>query len=185
MSQEINKERLSALLDSELTEFEVRQVLRDSSDDELQTMSRWQLAQDALKGKPAALAPDDFAAQIQAAIGQAPRETQQPWWSGIAKTMVAASVAAATVLVGWQYWQVDEGAAGFAPTSAAAPSSLQSTINNSGPRAEFVSQRLNPEAEETKAADEEAAQELMSPLLNSLEGAQQPQIHFIGEEVAQ
>src|SRR5699024_9380829 len=120
MKQKLNQERLSALLDNELTEFELRQVLRDSSDDELQVLSRWQLAQDALASKPAAIAPEGFAVQVQAAIGQIPQRGKPQWWSGIAKTMVAASVAAATVTVGWQFWQVEE--ASVAPATMASSS---------------------------------------------------------------
>lgn len=107
MNQDVMREKLSALLDEELTELELRQVLRDSSDETLDELSRWQLTRDALKGAPIARVPQDFAAQVSAAIAEEEPHKKQ-WWSGVARTLVAASVAAATVTVGWQFWQPAE-----------------------------------------------------------------------------
>lgn len=189
MNQALNQERLSALLDNELTEFELRQILRDSSAEELQVLSRWQLAQDAMHGKPVVKAPHDFATQVQAAIGQEPQRKKQQWWSGIAKTMVAASVAAATVTVGWQYWQADDVGAGLAPVNVASPSA-QHRFDQGAASTELVSQPLS--AQKRNVSSNDATIELISPLLQPVqslqtdpieadEAPQQPQIHFIGK----
>jgi|GEM_PF-2911493 len=192
MKQKLNQERLSALLDNELTEFELRQVLRDSSDDELQVLSRWQLAQDALASKPAAIAPEGFAVQVQAAIGQIPQRGKPQWWSGIAKTMVAASVAAATVTVGWQFWQVEE--ASVAPATMAS-SSGQSYLDQGAARAELVAQPMLPQ-EKARVGNDGTTVKFISPMLRQVQGlqteraeamgsSQHPHIHFIGKDPAQ
>lgn len=103
MSTERERELLSSLLDGETSELETRQILRDLDDTGAALWQRWQLAGDVARKQPVAAVPEDFNARLSAALkdeGQA----RNGWLGSIARTAVAASVAAATVTVGWQYW---------------------------------------------------------------------------------
>lgn len=154
MSQELSRKQLSALLDDELTEFEVRQLLQsetvaDSAGQEYcGEFARWQLVKDVLKGQPVAAVPAGFSAQIAQAISNEAHEQKPQWWAGLAKAVVAASVAAATVTVGWEFWQAESGTMGV-PVVASSEPTRESSISQAvrrGASAELVG--LKPKAGE-------------------------------------
>jgi len=102
---EFEKESLSALLDGEATELELRRVLRSSESDPevLQTWGRYNRAQAALRGE-GALASSGFAARVAAQLDdEAPLKRAtglgatianlSDWQKGAAKMAIAASVA--------------------------------------------------------------------------------------------
>ena len=114
-------ETLSAFLDGETSELETRRVMRDIDDAELETLSRWQLAQDVMHGHASMAVSADFNASLSAALAAEGAPAKRPaWLGGMARLAVAASVAAATV-IGWQTWEGNlTGGAEAAPTLAAA-----------------------------------------------------------------
>lgn len=109
----LRKESLSALLDGELTEFELRSLLQDreADDDLLAVWERYCLANTVLQGEPFQRASPGFSQRVAAAL-----ETEQPhaaqvrgkadvarkasfaWWPATAKLAVAASVTLAVFL---------------------------------------------------------------------------------------
>ena len=108
MSTERELEILSGLLDGETSELETRRILRDLDDTSAASWQRWQLAADVARGQNVAAVPMDFNARLSAALAeQGPAKGS--WLGSVARAAVAASVAAATVTVGWQYWGVQQG----------------------------------------------------------------------------
>lgn len=106
MTDERMRESLSALMDQEAGELEVRRLLRDLDDETAASFGRWQLAHDVLHGhRVSMVGQEDFSARVRAALGP-----QQParagWTAPLARVAVAASVAAATV-AGWHAFQSD------------------------------------------------------------------------------
>lgn len=181
MSQNVSREQFSALLDDELSEFEIRQLLRQYSVTECQEFARWQLAKDVLKGQPVATVPSNFAEQVAQAVSQEKHETKPQWWSGLAKSMVAASVAAATVTVGWQFWQADTQTDAAAPVMAEVQPIKESPISQAvrrGASTELVGLKLRAPQVEREPV------EFLAPLLREPEtvderSSQQPRVHFI------
>jgi sigma-E factor negative regulatory protein RseA len=100
MSEDTQQETLSALVDDEAGELEYRRLLREFGDDDAATWSRWHLARDLMHGHESVSVPAGFAAGVRRNLGERRRPA---WMNGAARLMVAASVAAATV-VGWQFW---------------------------------------------------------------------------------
>lgn len=109
----LRRESLSALLDGELTEFELRSLLQDrEADDELLAVwERYSLAKTVLQGEPFQRTSPGFSQRVAAAL-----ESEQPhaapargkldtvrkvsfaWWPATAKLAVAASVTLAVFL---------------------------------------------------------------------------------------
>lgn len=101
MGEYTRVETLSALADNESSELEYRRVLREMDDEDAAAWSRWHLASDLMQGRDSVAVPEDFAAGVRGNLG---RQNRRPaWFAGAARVVVAASVAAATV-VGWQFW---------------------------------------------------------------------------------
>lgn len=165
--QQLSKEQLSALLDEELTEFELRRLLQQEPEQQaLAAMSRWQLARDVMKGQSVSVAPAGFAEQVALAVSAEKHEAKPQWWSGITKTLVAASVAAATVTVGWQFWQTDATGQGGAPAVANVEPAKESPISQMvrlgmGSQSELVG--LNPSGHKTER--QQPPVEFLGPLL--------------------
>lgn len=103
---EFEKESLSALLDGEVDELELRRVLRSSETDPqlLQIWARYNATQAALHGEEVVLVSSGFAARVaaemegEAAIKRASGlvatvSRLSDWQKGIAKIAIAASVA--------------------------------------------------------------------------------------------
>jgi|SRR5690606_24157887 len=103
MNSKREREVLSALLDGETSELETRRMLRDLDQAGIAQWARWQLASDILKGHDVAAAPAGFGARLNAALAEE-KVRRAGWIGSVARAAVAASVAAATVTVGWQYW---------------------------------------------------------------------------------
>ncbi|MCK0537706.1 sigma-E factor negative regulatory protein [Alcanivorax quisquiliarum] len=103
MNIEREREVLSSLLDGETSELETRRILRDLDDAGAARWARWQLAGDILRHQEVAAVPADFNARLNAALADE-KSRRSGWLGGVARAAVAASVAAATVTVGWQYW---------------------------------------------------------------------------------
>ena len=77
MSQQDLKQSLSALIDSEADELELRRVLNASHEPELRdTWSRYQVARAAMHNEPLSVQVD-LSASIMAAIDAEPRHGQQ------------------------------------------------------------------------------------------------------------
>lgn len=182
MSQNVSREQLSALLDDELSEFEVRQLLQRENA-EYQAFARWQLVKDVLKGQPVATVPAGFAEQLAQAVSEEKHTPKPQWWSGLAKGMVAASVAAATVTLGWQFWQTDTQIGMDSPVVASAEPVKESPISQAvrlGASTELVS--LKPKK---STAEQREPVEFLGPLLRDTEASAKqeeeplPYIHFI------
>ena len=112
-AQESRKEVLSALLDGEAGELELRQLLRDlaGEPEQLAQWYRFQTAKAALHGEPVFHAPN-FAASVRSAIDEDPSQEALPKAGGltvigraIGSFAVAASVAAVVVVGGQQIAQ--------------------------------------------------------------------------------
>lgn len=105
MSAEGQGELLSALMDGELSELELRRLLATLDMNQAQQWARWHLAQDALHGgKNACVVEADFCTRVHAAILAEAAPAPSHWKQSIARVAVAASVALA-VVGGWQLWQ--------------------------------------------------------------------------------
>lgn len=115
-------EALSALMDGEHTELELRQLLASLDDTPAASWARWHLVQDVLQGHAASPHVDmTFCAGISAAIANEPRHSQRAVWGrSLSRVAVAASVALAMV-AGWQVWQL-QGASSIASTPTIAAS---------------------------------------------------------------
>lgn len=102
---EQDRERLSALMDGEAGELEVRQALRAAGDDEAlaATWRRYHLARAALRGERQALAGADLRAAVASRLDAepAPARPRAAWLAPLASIAVAASVAVVTVFA-WQ-----------------------------------------------------------------------------------
>lgn len=111
MNADKQGEILSALMDGESTELELRQLLVALDDAACERWSRWHLVQDVLKGQACMPQMDaSFSARIQMAIAEAPlAQPQRHWMRSLSRVAVAASVALA-VVAGWQMWQQTGGA---------------------------------------------------------------------------
>lgn len=107
MNADKQGEILSALMDGESTELELRQLLAGLDDASAERWSRWHLVQDVMQKHATLPQRDtDFCHRIQAAIaaeGAAPLR-QRRWVGSLSRVAVAASVALA-VVAGWQLWQ--------------------------------------------------------------------------------
>lgn len=117
MSEYTQREALSALADDETSELEYRRLLREFDDEDAAAWSRWHLARDLMHGQDSVTVPRDFAAGVRRNLDAGRR--RPAWMTGAARMMVAASVAAATV-VGWQFWDASTtaGTAGEQPVAS-------------------------------------------------------------------
>lgn len=105
------RESVSALMDGEVSELELRRVLTHA--DSAEVRERWrgyQLARGAISGDSLRFANVDLSSQVAAAVeAEAVPAGQRlsPWWKSLGGLAVAASVAA-VVVVGGQGLQVNE-----------------------------------------------------------------------------
>lgn len=114
MKPTAQSERLSALLDDELSEIELRHLLAELDDEQAGHFARWQLARDLIHGQSVARVPDDFSKRLAAQLHDQPAAPLLlRAGASLARLAVAASVALALVL-GWQY----QGANGELPQVA-------------------------------------------------------------------
>lgn len=108
MSRETLQESLSAVMDNEADELELRRVLAASEGGELRdTWSRYQLARAAMHRE--VLVPKlDIAAAVSAALAdEAVPARKTPMWRSVGRVAVAASVTVA-VLAGVRFYNQDE-----------------------------------------------------------------------------
>ena len=111
MSRETLQESLSAVMDNEADELELRRVLAGSEEPELRaTWSRYQLAR-AVMHKELLEPRLDIAAAVSAALANeavpAPVKAARGPWRGLGRIAVAASVTVA-VLAGVRFYNQDE-----------------------------------------------------------------------------
>lgn len=104
-SNETLHESLSALVDGEASELEIRRLLK--SGDEPEVRDRWhryQLAGALMRREVGDRAPEGFADRVSAALDEQPAlRSGRHWWQRAGQMAVAASVAGA-VLVGIQQY---------------------------------------------------------------------------------
>lgn len=108
MSRETLQESLSAVMDNEADELELRRVLAASKDGELRgTWSRYQIARAAMHRE--LLEPRlDIAAAVSAALADEPIAVRKAsLWSRVGRVAIAASVTVA-VLAGVRFYNQDE-----------------------------------------------------------------------------
>lgn len=156
-----SEELLSALMDGQLSELELRRLLNELGKSEeaaqqhLQYWSRLNLASAVLKKEPLYSLSMDFSSRISAAIDQeqahslgpsvnasAPMSSEKKkkaFLQGIGKFAVAASVAGGVILGVQQYPQMDSVSSGATPSVVdVRPVNLPSGINTSGLSARTV-----------------------------------------------
>lgn len=110
MNRESLRETLSAVMDNEADELELRRVLAASGEPELQaTWSRYQIARAAMRGEY--FAPGlNIAAGVSAALADEPAPSRSragaPVWRGVGRVAIAASVTLA-VLAGVRFYNQD------------------------------------------------------------------------------
>lgn len=109
------EESLSALMDGEISELELRRLLKASDEDYAELRDSWaasQMASSAMKKDVPAIDLRDLSASISAAIDEEPahstnsvdskkentKASKQSLWSGVGRFAIAASVAGAVVL---------------------------------------------------------------------------------------
>lgn len=126
MTDGAQREQLSALLDDEASDLEVRRVLRDMNAADLVTWGRWQLARDLMNGQRPGRVPDGFAAGVAAQLDSR-QDSPSGWMARMGRMAVAASVAAATV-VGWQYYSGPESVGGTPTVAASQESRLNAPV---------------------------------------------------------
>lgn len=162
MNSEREREVLSALLDGETSELETRRMLRDLNQAGTAQWARWQLTSDILKGHDVAAVPAGFSARLSSALAEE-KVRRTGWIGSVARAAVAASVAAATVTVGWQYWGT-QGTGTDAPAAmvASAPVPVEAPRAASRPFAEAALVGLGGRAQQ--AAPMQGSQQL-SPML--------------------
>lgn len=108
MSREALQESLSAVMDNEADELELRRVLAASEDGELRgTWSRYQIARAAMHRE--LLVPQlDIASAVSAALADEAVPTRKtPIWRSVGRVAVAASVTVA-VLAGVRFYNQDD-----------------------------------------------------------------------------
>lgn len=92
-------ESISALVDGEASEMELRRIIKASeTDDDLRKQwSRYQLISQVMQGEAPASAGVDLSASIREAIDAEP-EARKGWFQNVARVAIAASVAGVVVL---------------------------------------------------------------------------------------
>lgn len=138
-------EELSALMDGEVSELELRRVLKNlDQDEELgQKWTRYQLASAVLQqqthGKASQWANIDLSTRVSAALESesqhavSTKSTRSPFLKPFANVAVAASVSAAVIL-GWQnFGQAPTVAPGSVATTAPAVTALPSVAESNSP----------------------------------------------------
>ncbi|WP_447592499.1 sigma-E factor negative regulatory protein [Aquipseudomonas campi] len=126
MTSETLQESLSAVMDNEADELELRRVLASSESPELRAKwSRYQLAR-AVMHKELIVEPRlDIASAVSAALAEeatpVPAKAASRSWRGLGRLAVAASVTVA-VLAGVRFYNQDELAAGAQLAQATQPS---------------------------------------------------------------
>jgi negative regulator of sigma E activity len=105
-----DRESLSALLDNEADDLELRRLLKSSGQDSdlLTTWQRYNLAQAILQGESYQALSDDFCTKVAQGIAEEPEHSSvtspspiSQWRNSLSKVAIAASVAA-VVIVGMQ-----------------------------------------------------------------------------------
>lgn len=111
MSREALHESLSAVMDNEADELEIRRVLAASGEPELRsTWSRYQMARAAMHKELAMPSLElDIASRVSAALADeaSPAKPRRPVWRSLGRVAVAASVTAA-VLAGVRLYNQDD-----------------------------------------------------------------------------
>lgn len=124
MNRESLRETLSAVMDNEADELELRRALAASGEPDVRAAwSRYQIARAAMRGDY--FSPGlNIAAGVSAALAQepapAPARTSAPLWRGIGRVAIAASVTVA-VLAGVRFYNQDSLDAGAQMARQTAP----------------------------------------------------------------
>lgn len=139
------EESLSALVDGEVTELELRRLLKASDEEYTALRENWlsyQTTSAAVSKDTPEIDFRDLSNSISAAIAQEPALStaktpvkKQSMWSGVGRFAVAASVAGAVVL-GVQFAPTDTGSsqiAGSTPVPAQSQSTVPSSFNHGLP----------------------------------------------------
>ena len=150
MSREALHESLSALLDDETSELELRRILAAADDAELRsTWSRYQVAR-AVMHKELIVPQLDLGASVSAALAAEPAYAARParsFWQGFGRVAVAASVTVA-VLGGVRLYNQDQSDA-----MQLASQTTQALPGMPMTQAPVVLASYSPQAESRSAAD--------------------------------
>jgi len=140
MSEQVN-ESISALMDDEANELDLRRVLKsaDDSEETQQQMRRFQLARSAMQDSGSAMLDIDLSASISAAIEAEPGagKLRPAWMKQLGGFAVAASVAA-IVVVGSQSFQLGQSDSAAPQFAQQAPSISQPAIQTRRQEAQTV-----------------------------------------------
>ena len=164
------RESLSALLDDEADELELRRVLACIEDDKelRQTWFRYNVARDALSGHSYKSFDMDVSAGVRSAIAaddRSPREgLRQRLLRPVASLAVAASVAATVVIGGQQLAQLggsDPLGGGQALAASASPVGMVNSLGATTVRASYGTQSVPVLQPATRTAYRELARQRM------------------------
>lgn len=148
------RESLSALMDDEANELELRRLLGQLGEDEelRQTWIRYNLARSVISGQPVGRVSMDISQQVSAAVAEEGAPASGVWQRmtrPLASFAVAASVMTVVVLGGQQLYQASAPDAGAAAPVAATGVSAVGFVNSLGAvplRASYGNQAM-PELE--------------------------------------
>ncbi len=104
MKVEQQAEALSALMDDELSEFELHQLLANIDGESDVRWARWHLVRDVVNGHETTDVDMAFCSRVHDAIAAEPLRPARSWLHSLSRVAVAASVALVMV-GGWQVWQ--------------------------------------------------------------------------------
>ncbi len=177
------RESISALMDGEADELELRRLLADTTPEVGALWQSFHLQRDALAGVDMRFANLDIAGRVQAALANesvAFAKTQPRWWRPLASVAVAASVAT-VVAIGARGFSVGQNGVGVgaanvaqvAPLAATAgrvyPATVSPQLGNVAVSAQFNG--VSPLQSVSANADDLAQQRLQRFMLRHTERA--------------
>lgn len=124
------RESVSALMDGEASELELRRILAHGDRDLIdRTWVQMQTTRSAMHGEPVPYARLDISARVTTALANEPMSSRSPlapsaWFKPLARVAVAASVTVAVVLVAAQWQSGLDSTAPVQPLANAGGSSL-------------------------------------------------------------
>lgn len=169
------EERLSALIDGEVTEFESRRLIDEllKNDADRSRWARAHLIGDAMRGELPQTVPLDFAASVSARIDEEPAlqkvAVPSTWVKPAAGFAVAAMVAVVSILSLQSIVGYEQAPAGIAPIATSTPSPVTPVESNFR-----LASTPAPEALKEGVSTKEVQQRINRYLVNHSEFATNP-----------